>query len=890
MNALAPSFWLRRLLERVLSPSDQDALGDLEEEFRDRVEPMESWPAAEYWYTAEALSLVFAVLRDRLALRGGGEGLKIEITRGNGMMVGFGRDMMHALRGLRREPGTTFVIGLTLSVAVGATTAIFSVAHAAFLKPLPYPDADRLVGVYTGFKEDPEAAMAVSPLDLRDFAAFDGIVEAAEAWSIGESVHLTGGDQPLRLASTRATSGLFKILGAEPVLGRFFTADETVPGQNDAVVLSHGTWTRAFGADPGIIERTVQLDGKSYRVVGVAPQHGVLPRDADAWLPLALGPEWYEEDRWGWQFLGSVARLTPGTDLSSATRSLNARLAQATPDRVTRLGQTRVVHSLYDERAADTGPAILMLLAAVGLVLAMACANVMNVMLARSESRLREFSLRRALGSGAAPLARLVLLETSLLAGIGALGGIGIADVGLRAVNAAELESLAAMGPIGLDVSVLAFGLLVTLATATLFGAAPMLGALSAAPQVILKETNGRGGSSRSANRVRDGLVVMQVAMALTLLVAVGLSAGAFQRLVTTDPGFDPSGVLTATIEMPANGPAAPERSEFYRTLMDRLASLPGVTSAGAANFLPLEGVGWSSSIELLDKDPLVTDADPGGNMRAVTTDYFTTVGIPLIEGRAFADTDRPGAGPPVAIVDETIAQLFWPSGSPIGQQAVIGGLSRSPATIVGVVGNVPDETLGRPGPGHVYFPVLQSPQRRITLVLKTAGDASALAPSVRDLLRTLDERIPITQLSTFETRIRESLTSPRIGLLLLIAFGAAAALLAAVGIYGVLAYTVARRTSEIGTRMALGAAPGVVRRSVVRRAMRLWLVGAAAGIATSLVAADVLARYVPSVESGSLITYVAAVSALGLIALAAATIPARRATTIDPVEALRAD
>ena len=358
-----------------------------------------------------------------------------------------------------------------------------------------------MVGVYTGFREDPEAALAVSPLDWRDFDAFEAVIERSGVWSVGESVHMSDGEQPLRLVAPRASADLFRVLGAEPVAGRFFTAHEEIPGRDDAVVLSHGLWVRAFGADPRVIERSVVLDGRSYRVVGIAPEGGMLPREADVWLPLALGPEWFLEDRWGWQFLRAVARLTPGTDVGAARRSLNARLAEATPDRVSRLGQTRVVRSLYDERSGDTGPAVLMLLAAVGLVLAMACANVMNVMLARSESRTREFALRRALGSGAVPLARLVLLETVLLAAIGAAGGLAIAYVGLKAVAAAELESLASLGPIGIDLSVLIFGLLLTVATVVLFGAAPMLGALRADPQVTLKETVTRDGYG---DRVRD--------------------------------------------------------------------------------------------------------------------------------------------------------------------------------------------------------------------------------------------------------------------------------------------------------------------------------------------------------------------------------------------------
>ena len=886
---LSPSRWLRRLLERTLGPSEQHVLGDLEEEFRVRVRPSTPWVVSECWYVLESISLLFAVARSRSSPgRGRNTGTTDDTSR-EGIMDGMGRDLLHALRGLRRQLGTTLVIGLTLAVAVGATTAIFSVANATFLRPLPYPGADRMVGVYTGFRENPEAALAVSPLDWKDFDDFEGVIEQSGVWSVGESVHMTDGEQPLRLVAPRASADLFRILGADAVVGRFFTAEEEIPGRDDAVVLSHGLWVRVFGADPRVIERSVVLDGRSYRVVGVTPERGLMPREADVWLPLALGPEWFLDNRWGWQFLGAVARLTPGTDVSTATRSLNTRLAEATPDRVNRLGQTRVVRSLYDERSDDSGPVVLMLLAAAGLVLAMACANVMNVMLARSETRTREFGLRRALGSGAAPLARLVLMETVLLAAIGAVGGLMIAHVGLKALAAAELESLAALGPIGIDLSVLFFGLLLTVATVALFGGAPMLGVLRADPQVILKETPARAGVSQRASRFRDGLVVVQVAMALTLLVAVGLSASAFRGLVTSDPGFDPSSVLTATIELPADTDEEAARSDFYRALMDRLGSLPGVASAGAANFLPLEGVGWSSSFELIDKDPLVTDSDPGGNMRAVSVDYFTSVGIPLVEGRLFADMDGPDAMP-VAIVDETLAGLFWPSGSPVGRQALIRGLSETPATIVGVVGDVPHERLGQPRSGHVYFPVLQSPQRRMTLVLKTDGDPAALTPSVRDAIRTLDARVPVTEVSTLETRVRESLSGPRIGLLLLVAFGAAAALLAAVGIYGVLAYTVARRTGEMGTRMALGAAPSAVLATVVRQAMRLWLIGTVVGVAASYVAADVLQRYVAGVELGSLTAYVGAFSALGLIALLAATIPAWRATAVDPVEALRAD
>lgn len=885
-----PSDLLRALLEWSLGPDGQDAIGDLEEELRTRIAPTSSWWRRELWYAREATSLLVAVWRaDGRAV------WKTDTRKGGGMMGGtgmdgMGRDVRHAVRSLLGEPGTTLTLVVTLAVAVGATTAIFGVANAAFLRPLPYPAADRMVRVYTGFQEDPDAAYPVSPLDWRDFDGFETVVEATAVWGVDESVHMTDGDRPSRLVAPRASASLFDVLGAEPVVGRFFTADAMVPGQDGVVVLSHGLWVRSFGADPGVVGRTVILDGRSHRVAGVAPERGMLPRDADLWRPLALGPEWYQDERWGWQFLEALVRLTPGTDVGTAARALNARLAEAT-DRAERLGQTRVVRSLYDERSSAGGPAILLLLAAVALVLAMACANVMNVMLARSETRRREFGLRRALGAGGGRLARLVLTETLLIALLGGLGGLFLAQLGLEVLAGAGLDALGPLLPVGIDLRVLGFGLLLTLATAVSSGTAPLLGAMRSNPRTILEEGSARAGGSRRAQRVRDGLVVLQVATAVTLLVAVGVSASAFRALVTKDPGFDPDGVLTATVELPPDWRSEEaDPADFYRRLIDRLATIPGVRSAGAVNFLPLEGIGWSSSIELVNPDPEVTDTDPGGNMRPVTPGYFSTLGIPLVEGRRFTFADGPDAGP-VVIVDETMARLFWPNGSPVGRQLVVGGLARSAATIVGVVGDVPDESLDRRGSGHVYFPVLQSPQRRMTVVLAADGvEPTALAPALRATVEELEPRIPVTDVVTLETRVRESLAGPRVGLLLLVSFGVVAALLAAVGIYGVLAFTTARRTGEIGTRIALGAAPRTVLAGVVGQAMRLWLVGVVMGLVGAAAGADLLGRYLSGVDPGEVTAYVAAVIVLGLVALVAASLPARRATRIDPVEALRVE
>lgn len=802
-------------------------------------------------------------------------------------MDGWGRDLRHTFRGLTRDRGTTLVIWMTLAVAIGSTTSIFAVADAAFLRPLPYPAADRLARVYSGSREDPGSAFALSPLDLRDLEGYDALVEDIGAWTVAETVHLTDGDEPRKLEAPRASAGLFRILGVKPELGRFFTPEEEMPGGDDAVVLSHGLWVSAFGGDPGVVRRSITLDGRAYRIVGVAPAGLALPPAAEAWRALALGPEWYDPGRWGWQFLAAVARLRPGVDTESASAALTRRLAESVPGRVER-GQTRVVRTLYEERVGSTGSGVLLLLGSVGLLMVLACANVMNVVLARAERRMREFGLRRALGSGGAFLVRLVVLETGVLAILGGATGLGLAHLALRLLRATELSMVPYLGDVRVDLRVVGFTLLLAVVTAAAFGVVPVLRALRADPQAVLRESTTRAGSSRRTRRVQDGLVVAQVAIACTLLAAVGLSASAFVDLQRRDVGFRADGVLAASVELPA-GLRGSEEVTYYRRLLERVRALPEVEEAGAGYVLPLGGLGWTASIELVDPDPAVTDPDPGGNMRPVTPGYLGTLEIPLVAGRDFSDTDGPGTTP-VVIVDDVLARRYWPGGSPVGRRVHVGALSREAATIVGVVGSVPDESLASPPNGTVYFPVFQSPQRNMTLVVRTARDPASLAPAVRAAIHETDPRVPVTDLSALEARIRRTLAAPRTGLLLLAALGAVALILAAVGIYGVLAYAVAQRTGEIGTRMALGAAPSVVRGEVVRQAMRLWVVGALVGSAGALGTAVLLTRYVYGVQVGDPVPYAVAFAALGSIALLAALVPAARATAVDPAGALRTE
>lgn len=530
------------------------------------------------------------------------------------------------------------------------------------------------------------------------------------------------------------------------------------------------------------------------------------------------------------------------------------------------------------------------MVSAVGLLLAIACANVMNVVLARSEGRARELGLRRALGSGGPRLVRTVLLETGALAVFGGIGGLLLALAALGVLRSVDLQTMAHLGSLRMDGRVAALSLILTVATAAAFGAAPVLRALRADPQTVLQGSGTRAGLSRRARRTQEGLAVAQVALACTMLVGVGLSALTFTRLLQRDPGFRADGVLTATIELPANAYDGEAGTSFYGVLMDRVRGIPGVLEAGATQVLPVTGRQWTASIELVDPDPAVTDPDPGGNMRPIAPGYFETLDIPLLEGRALTAADNAGAAP-VAVIDETLARRYWPNGSPVGRQVGIGALlTDRNATIVGVVGSVPDESLATPGNGNVYFSVLQRPVRRMTLVVRAGGDPTALAPALRAAVREADPRIPITEVSTLEARVRDSLNAPRWGVILLSVFGAVAVFLSAVGIYGVLAYAVARRSGEIGIRMALGAAPREVLGSVVGRAMRLWFVGSLMGIVGGLVVAGMLDRFVTGVHVDDPLPWAVTLVGLAVVAFVAALLPAARAVRVDPVVALRAE
>lgn len=882
-----PSQAARRCVQRLLGPDDADALGDLDEEFVERVRPSRSRIRAELWYLREALSLTTAVVVDRVVGSGGSpEPSNASNQRGEGMM-GMGiRAWQDAVRALVRAPGTSFVIAATLLITIGATTAVFTLAHAAYLRPFPYPDADRVYQLYSGVERDPNEVFAVSPADLDDLDRFDGVVEATAGWGIGESVHLTASGDPERLEAPRVSAGFFDLLGARPEMGRFFVPEEFEPGRDDVVVLSHGLWIRAFGADDSVVGRTIELDGRATRVVGIAPEVGVVPSSADLWRPLALGPEWYSDARWGWQFLEAMIRLTPEAAASRPTEALNQRLREVVPARVEQTGQTRVIRPITEERARASGPAIVLLLVAALAVLALACVNIVTVTMARAEGRVREYGLRRALGSGSAPLTLAALFEALVLAFAGGVGGVVLASRALHWVEGLGLEALRGLGPFDVAWPVVAFAGGVTVLAALTMALAPVLLALRSDPKPILGASEMRSGGSVRGGRLRDGLVAVQIALATTLLVGVGISASGLRELARQDPGFTPAQTIAMTVELPRDIADGQRAAPTLDQLMRQVEDIPGVEAASAANFLPLEGIGWSGSFDVLDPDPQIADLDPHANMRAVGPGYFEVMEIPLVDGRSFSRLDDDGSAP-VVVVDEVLARRYWPGRSPVGEQVDVGGLSSDPARIVGVVADVPDQRLGSIGEGHVYFPLLQSPQRRVTVVARTTGEAAAFGSAMRASARQVEGRMPVLELVTMDRRIAESYAGFRFGVLLLLAFGGVAATLAGLGVYGVLAYSIRRREPELAMRMALGATPGGVIQSVLGHSMRLWFLGSVAGVALAWMGQDAF-RGIVETETGTGVWMLSAAAGIGVVTLLGTMWPVGRAVGVDPVNALR--
>jgi predicted permease len=819
------------------------------------------------------------------------------------------QDLRYAVRVLLKRPGFTLVAVATLALGVGADTAIFSVVNAVLLRPLPYPEPERLV-TPLGEKDDPRARTNVSYPDFQDWREQTQTLEALAAYTNSSMLLRRDDAEPELLYGANVAADLFPLLRVSPAAGRAFTREEERSGAAPVILISHGLWRRRFNADPNVVGRPLDRGGASPSpvVVGVLPEGFRFPAQAgrtDFLRPLAPAMGEYAQRR-GAYSLRVLARLKPGATLEGAAsemRVIGERLERQYPDEGFRLG-ARVV-SLHESVVGDVRTPLLVLLGAVGLLLLIACANVANLTLARAASRRREIAVRSALGASRWRVTRQLLTESVLLAAAGgALGGLlavwGIyLLVGGAGGDAAggfifESVNLPRLREVSVDWRVLSFTLLVTGLTAVVCGVVPALQAARAELNEVLKE-GGRGpatGFSRS--RLRGVLVVSEVSLSLVLLVGAGLLVNSFIRLRSVNPGFDPRQVLTTSLSISKAKYREPEQQrEFFAGLLERLRSLPGVESAALIHPLPFGGTATSNTF-VIDGRPAPLPADkPSASYRAISPDYFRLMRMSFLRGRGFGEHDD-ASSTPVVIVNETFARRFFQGQNPLGERVVIeragnGREVQDPREIIGVVGDVRHAGLDEePGP-EFYVPYAQAPESYMSVVVRTAAaDHAGVGASLRGAITAADGQQYVPPVRPMTELVAGSVADRRFNALLTGLFAAVALVLAAVGIYGVMAYSVAQRTHEIGIRMALGARPRDVLRHVVGQGMRLLLIGLGIGLAASLAVTRVLAGMLYGVEPTDAPTFVLVTLALSAVALLACYLPARRAAKVDPLVALR--
>ena len=805
------------------------------------------------------------------------------------------QDIRYALRILRRNRGFTAIAVIALALGIGATTAIFSVVDAVILKPLPYRDPGGLVQLWMrftgiGIPNDQNAVSAPEFMDLQQNKCFSQVAAIND-----ESYNISIGGVPERIEGAIVSAGFFRLLGVQAQFGRVFLPEEGRAGHERVALLSNGLWRRRFGADRGVLGRKLIMNGQSHEIVGVLPPGFQMPRDAELWTPLVFGAADLTPDNRGSHRYEAIARIKPGLSLEQARADMAAvsrRIIEQNPNYPYKdYNFGVIVIPLLDQQIGDIKIALWVMLGAVGLVLLIACGDVANLLLARASARQREIAVRQALGVGRWRLTRQLLTESVLLALAGGAAGLALAYGALRLLIAASATSFPRVAETRMDLRVLVFTLLVSLGTGILFGLAPTFQSIRRTTYDTLKE-GGRGGVGAGSERLRAALVVGELALSLALLAGSGLLIRSFLRLQDVDAGFRPDGVLTMRISLPEKHYSKPEQTRaFYRELLDRVRQLPGVDAAGAVTGLPLSGTGWSGTTTIDTQAVPEKERTPETDQRPVTPGYFEAMGIALVRGRYFDQRDTETSAP-VAIVDETLARTYWPHQDAVGQRIKPGG-RRSDAPwciVVGVVRHVRYRTLESPSRVEFYWPYAQTPFAldSMSLAIHTAADPRLLANAVQKQVAALDPDQPIYRIHTMHELMAESVARRRLSMFLLAIFAGVALLLAAVGIYGVMSYTVAQRAHEMGIRMALGARGANIIWLVVGRS--LWLTGAGLliGLAGSLLLTRLLATLLFDVKATDPLTYLFVAVFLAAVAQLASFLPAWRATTIDPVTALR--
>ena len=796
-------------------------------------------------------------------------------------------DIRFALRQLLKSPGFTVVAILTLALGIGACTAIFTVVNSVLLRPVAYPESERLMVIQETYP--PEfPTFSVSPANFKDWTLQADLFESMYANRDG-SFNLTGEGEPIRLTAARPTGRYFETLRVPPVLGRAFGPAEDVPGKNQVVVLSHAFWQAQFGGRPGVINEILRLNGQPYTIIGVMPEEFQRGYATQIYVPCAFtDKEW--EGRGG-HYISVVGRLKPGVTVAQARAQLEtiaARLATQYPDTNKNWGVK--VTPILEFNTGSLRPTLITLLGAVGFLLLIACANVANLLLARASGRLREISIRAALGASRARVVRQMLTESLLLALLGGTLGVLLGKWGLDGLLALAGDNLPRAAEVVLDRRAIVFTFGVTLLTGVGFGLVPALQSTKVNLVDALKE--GARGTSGAGHRhwLRSGLVVAEIALALMLLTGAGMLMRSFAKLASASPGFNPHEALMVSLAIPREKYSTPEKqAAFAEAVIARFRPLPGVQRVGATHVLPFSGNDYVLGLEIQGKDVAPSDL-PSTNYFAVTSGYFQAMGIPLIRGRYFTDQDRAGA-PPVAIISQALARQFFPNQDPLGKRINMTNGPQVWREIVGVVGDVKHYGFDAPTAPQSYDPLAQSPFPFLSFVVRAPGPAmTSLTGLLRQEIHAVDPEQPVFRIESLDNLVADSMARQRFAMTLFGLFSGLALVLAAIGIYGVMAYAVAQRTSEFGIRMALGARPRDVLGLVLGHGVRLIGLGVLVGLAGSLAGARLIQSMLYQTSARDPLVFASIALLLGAVAFLACLIPARRATRVDPIVALRSE
>ena len=794
------------------------------------------------------------------------------------------QDLRYGLRILVRNRSFSAVIIFTLALGIASTTAIFTVVNGVLLRSLPYDDVERLVWVWGKWPGGDQGS--ISAPDFEDYRARSQSFEHLAAFvNVLIPFNLTEGDEPERIDGYYITANFFQALGAKPILGRSFNVQEEQAGHDRVAILSHGLWQRRFGSSPGVIGQNIKINGENYIVVGVMPAGVNMPKSAELWAPLPFYlPEM--KLRYAHQ-LRPIGRVKQGVTLQQAQAELNliaAQLEQTYPD--TNSGWTTRLAPLREQILGDVSKPLMVLLGATVFVLLIACVNVANLLLARAAARRREMALRTALGAGRRRLARQLFTESILLAVIAGVVGIGLAFLAVKGLVLMAPPGTPRIEEVGLDGRVLVIMLLVSVVTGVLFGLAPAIHASRREVNETLKEGGGSRNGTTYSRRLVNMLVTAEVALALVLLIGSGLMIKSFLRLQSVNPGFDQKNVLTMSIALPASKYADPvSRATFFQQAMERVENLPGVEAVGSISDLPMTGESKDTYFTIAGRALADPNQKPVANFRAIGHNYFRAMQIPLLKGRYFSDQDALGEAP-VVIINEALAKSYFPGEDPLGKQMIIDVGEPLPAQIVGVVGNVRHFLLEVAPLHEMYLPFNIFPETN--LVVRTKVDPLSLTGAVRNEIRTLDKDQPVSQVRTMDQLVANSVAESRFRTVLLSVFAGLALVLAIVGIYGVISYSVSQRTQEIGVRMALGAQRGDIIKLVMKHGLILTLLGVSGGVLVSFGLTQYISSLLFEVRAVDWITYLSATLLLAMVALFASFVPAQRAAGLHPTIALR--